>query len=112
MILYTIIAAACLSCTFTFCLIPLLRYIAFKTGTLDIPNGELKKHEEPTPYLGGVGVFLGCMVSAFYFLPSGIASPFFFLGLSFLMLVGLIDDIYAITPFKKFLGQCVACFCF
>ncbi len=112
MTLYTVIAASSLSFVVTFYLIPFLRSIAFKTGTLDIPNGVLKKHEQPTPYLGGVGVFLGCMVSVFYFLPQGIFPLFFFLGLSCLLLVGLVDDIYAITPLKKFLGQTIACFCF
>ncbi len=112
MVLYTIIAASCISFMSAFCIIPFLRALAFKAGVLDIPNGALKQHESPTPYLGGVAVFFGCALSLFFFSPANSFPPFFFIGLLFLLLLGLIDDLYAISPAKKFLGQSLACFCF
>ena len=43
-----------------FSIIPLLRFIAFKSDILDKPDPR-KIHKEPTPLLGGAGVFFGYM---------------------------------------------------
>ena len=40
-----------------------LKKIAIKIDFVDRPNGALKKHGQATPYLGGVGIFLGAWIS-------------------------------------------------
>jgi UDP-N-acetylmuramyl pentapeptide phosphotransferase/UDP-N-acetylglucosamine-1-phosphate transferase len=42
---------------FSFLLTPLLRSFAIKVGAMDIP-GERKVHEQPTPRLGGLSIFI------------------------------------------------------
>lgn len=106
----SMIKASCVSFGITFCLVPLLRALAFKTNILDVPNGVLKKHALSTPYLGGVAVFFGVMGASYWYFFT--APLFFYIGLILLLILGLVDDIYAISPGKKFLGQVLACFCF
>lgn len=96
---------------------PFFRFIAHKTRIIDIPNGALKKHEQPTAYLGGVAIYTTLCFS--YFLLNKVSSLFFlvsgkcyFLGITSLLIIGLLDDIFTISPFKKLLGQVVACFFF
>jgi UDP-GlcNAc:undecaprenyl-phosphate GlcNAc-1-phosphate transferase len=98
---------------------PFFRSIAHKTGLLDIPNGALKKHEHATAYLGGVAVYVAATLSYFFLsmliYPEVFRIPVsgsYFVGLTILFGVGLIDDIFAISPFQKIVGQCVACLFF
>ncbi len=98
---------------------PIFRFIAHKVGLLDIPNGDLKKHEQATAYLGGVAVYVAaglCYFFLFRFIYSdsffGALNTSYFIGITTLLGLGLIDDIFAISPLQKILGQCVACIFF
>jgi len=88
--------------------------IAHAAGILDRPNGGLKNHEQPTAYLGGVGIFIATILSYWILstglitLPKTVTWPYF-LGLLVLVLVGLVDDIFSISPLQKLLGQIGAC---
>lgn len=111
------LSAACvsvgLSLVSTFLLVPFFKYIARVTRLLDVPDGILKNHKQPVPYLGGVAVFFGCLVPFFYFFSATVFDQWhFFTGLLVLLIVGLLDDIYRISPAKKFAGQLVACVIF
>jgi UDP-GlcNAc:undecaprenyl-phosphate GlcNAc-1-phosphate transferase len=87
---------------------PLAQKVAFRYQILDQPDGKLKKHFRPVPYLGGVIVYFAFI--------SPISLVFQFnqqlLGILFasciLLLVGLFDDLKALTPGIKFLFQIVA----
>lgn len=90
----------------TWLLVPLFIRIAFKVQILDIPNGTIKTHKQPTPYLGGVAVGLGILLS--FFLDTGphaaLLTPIL-IGSYAMLCIGLIDDIYCITYYQKFAGQ-------
>lgn len=100
-------------------LISFFRFIAHKVDILDKPNGSLKNHEQPTAYLGGVALFVAAVLS-YWVLFRGVLRDFepqgfnimYITGLTILVIVGLIDDIFAISPLKKLLGQVVACIFF
>jgi UDP-GlcNAc:undecaprenyl-phosphate GlcNAc-1-phosphate transferase len=87
---------------------PLARSAAMRYNIVDQPDGRLKDHETPTPYLGGIVVYISFLLS--------LAITFDFnekvLGItlagSLLVIVGLFDDMQAVTPGIKFLGQLVA----
>ena len=87
---------------------PLAQKVAFRYQLLDQPDGKLKKHAQPVPYMGGVIVYFAFI--------SPISLVFDFnqqmLGILFassiLLLVGLFDDLKALTPGIKFLFQIVA----
>ncbi len=98
---------------------PLFRSIAHKTGLLDVPNGNLKKHEQATAYLGGVALYVAAGLAYFFlysFFYSNMGafafSGYYFLGITLLLAVGLVDDVFAISPFQKIVGQGIACIFF
>ena len=76
-----------------------LRPTALKLKIVDYP-GELKIHNRPIPYLGGVGIFL---ILLFEFLFGFITIPSFYLLFSIIiLLIGLWDDIASINPKLRF----------
>jgi UDP-GlcNAc:undecaprenyl-phosphate GlcNAc-1-phosphate transferase len=93
-------------------LTPLVRRVALKTGRVAKPR-EDRWHTKPTALLGGVGI-----VAAFYLataavsllLPSsgGLTEYLPLLSCAFLIfLLGLVDDIYHVSPQTKLVGQIV-----
>ncbi len=90
----------------TFFLIPLLSAFAVKFNIVDVPDGTIKRHKSPTPYLGGVAVYLGLLAPLWLLMPFN-RSFLLVLYLSLFLFLGLIDDIYILKPFQKFIGQIV-----
>jgi UDP-GlcNAc:undecaprenyl-phosphate GlcNAc-1-phosphate transferase len=92
--------------------------IAIKFNIVDRPDGSVKTHKKPVAYLGGVGVLAGFIVGALcgiYFirgrdvLPDVMRWLFGVIaGATIACFVGVIDDIFNISPTKKMLGQVVA----
>lgn len=94
----------------TWLLIPLLIRCARMFKILDIPDGQVKQHTQPTPYLGGVAFFIGFCVTVSFFVALS-PSLLIFMGIILiLLLVGLIDDFYVLSPLQKMIGQIVAVF--
>jgi len=87
---------------------PLAIRTARRYNILDHPDGHLKTHRVPTPYLGGLIVYF-----AFIF-PVSLLFDFSreLLGILFagsiLLIVGLFDDLKALTPGTKFFFQIIA----
>ncbi len=104
--------AGVISFLVSFALVPLLCKLAVRLGVVDVPDGKIKKHETITPYLGGVAVYGGFLAGLALVFP--IENSFFFLlvGSSLLLLVGVFDDLVALAPWQKFLGQFIASICF
>jgi UDP-GlcNAc:undecaprenyl-phosphate GlcNAc-1-phosphate transferase len=91
-----------------FFITPIVRIIAFRLGSLDIPEGR-KIHQVPTPLLGGVAVFIGCaaaviMTNRYSAEINGIAA-----GATIILLLGVWDDLRDISARVKILGQLLAC---
>ncbi len=91
---------------------PILIAVAVKLNFLDHPDNNLKKHKTPTPYLGGLVVYLAMLISLIFFFPLKSTSVFFILGSTLLLMVGLIDDVLPLKPYQKFFGQLIASICF
>lgn len=87
---------------------PVAREAAIKFNIVDRPDGRLKNHAEPVPYLGGLAIYISFLLS--------LAITFNFsnevLGLllsgTIIVLLGLIDDFGVLSPKVKFLGQIIA----
>lgn len=110
----TIICAIGISFFCTFYFIPVVIRIARAYGILDAPDGAIKKHKEPVAYLGGVAVFVGFLTSfalVYSFQSCHHVLPLL-IGCTLLLFLGLVDDLLVLQPAMKFLGQCVATFCF
>lgn len=95
----------------TFLLVPLCKKLAIALRCIDVPDGKIKIHTSPIPYWGGCAVYIGFIVP-FFLLISHSLFLFLLVGLTLLLLVGLIDDYMTLLPQQKFFGQVVgALFC-
>jgi len=97
----------------TFVLVPCFIKLAHSFGIIDIPDGKLKNHKEKIPYLGGLAIYSGFMltllVCRFIHLIS-LDYDFILIltALSLLIIIGLVDDFLIIKPYQKFIGQAVS----
>src|SRR5215468_3480781 len=101
-------AAFVLSFFFALYWTPLMRKAALQLGIVDKPDGRLKKHEDATPYLGGLAVFIAFLFTVGVLTDFGPEILGLLLSGSIALLVGLLDDFGAMTPTQKLLGQTLA----
>lgn len=94
----------------TIFLIPFFAAIAHYFQIIDKPDGKIKLHETPIPYLGGVAVYSGFIIGFSIFLSFSEQWLLLFVGTAGLLLVGLIDDLLVLEPYQKFSWQCAAAF--
>jgi UDP-GlcNAc:undecaprenyl-phosphate GlcNAc-1-phosphate transferase len=94
-------------------LVPLVWRLALRFGLIDQPD-ERKIHQTPIPRLGGVGVWLAFMLAlgavAWWIqpLPHGQALSGILAGGALLFLLGLLDDLFQLSPYVKLAGQLLA----
>jgi len=87
---------------------PRMRDAAIRFGIVDRPDGRLKTHREPVPYLGGLAIYLAFLLAlslTFRFNEHVLAM---LLAGSIVVIVGLIDDLGQLGPWTKLVGQLVA----
>jgi UDP-GlcNAc:undecaprenyl-phosphate GlcNAc-1-phosphate transferase len=110
---------------------PIMRRLALSHGVVDRPGETRKVHRQPVAYLGGVAVYLG-LIAAIAFSYVALVRPGLIdfhtvrpahmgddllpapvplsivLGLTVIMLVGMIDDVTGLWPRVKIGGQLMA----
>lgn len=86
---------------------PLAIRLAYKVGAVDRPD-ERKVHARTMPRLGGLAIFIAFIVAvaAFSDLQGSVLG--IVLGGSIIFLVGILDDIFQLSPGVKLAGQCLA----
>jgi UDP-GlcNAc:undecaprenyl-phosphate GlcNAc-1-phosphate transferase len=93
--------------------VPIVRHYAIKAGRFDTP-GERKIHKYPIPRLGGVAMFAGFIGSLAIILlwrwqyphDNGVAG--ILAGGLIMFVLGLLDDLYNLSPYIKLAGQFLA----
>jgi UDP-GlcNAc:undecaprenyl-phosphate/decaprenyl-phosphate GlcNAc-1-phosphate transferase len=88
---------------------PVARGAALRFGIVDRPDGALKRQQEPVPYLGGLAIFLAFLVALALVYEFDRQVLGLLLAGTLVVLLGLIDDLGALSPGVKLLGQLVAC---
>ncbi|MEX0940333.1 MAG: MraY family glycosyltransferase [Candidatus Babeliales bacterium] len=96
----------------TWYLIPIFSRIAIKLNIMDVPDGKIKKHKKPTPYLGGIALYIGFIATLAIVFPFENKIFLLLIGSTLLLFLGLIDDILQIKPYQKFFWQLIVAFCF
>lgn len=86
---------------------PLSRF-AWRIGAIDMPGEHRRMHRRAVPRIGGIAIMLGFFGGYVLLFPVERTDVNLFAGGSFLMLVGLIDDIYTISPTLKLAAQMIA----
>ncbi|GAA0744275.1 MraY family glycosyltransferase [Clostridium oceanicum] len=87
-------------------LTPLVKKLAFYIGVVDIPKNKRKIHKKPIPLLGGVAMyisFIGTLI--FKRGPLTLGELGIVLGATIIVLGGIIDDKFDISPISKILFQ-------
>ena len=104
----------CLACT------PVVRRIALKKDWIAYPTKQ-RWHKKPTALLGGIAIYFGIGTALFLIADFSTVTPHFFrtfdtvnlpslgaaiwLGMTFLFILGLLDDFFNIKPQTKLVGQ-------
>ncbi len=89
-------------------LTPRVQDAAHRFGVLDRPSGTLKTHETPVAYLGGIAVYVTFLVAlSLVFEIRGALLGLLF-GSTIVVMLGLFDDLKAISPRLKLAGQLLA----
>lgn len=80
---------------------------AYKLGVVDEP-GLHKSHDQKTPLLGGLAIFIGITLAMIFFSTLSIKLISLLAGALILVITGLVDDIRNITALQKLTGQVAA----
>jgi len=106
----------------TFLMVPVSKRIAQLVGAIDYP-GNRRVNTKPVPRCGGIALYLGLVAGMFtlfvgvrffgwelhdFYRVADVNYLALYLGVTFMFLVGLIDDITQLKPWVKFLGQVAA----
>jgi UDP-GlcNAc:undecaprenyl-phosphate GlcNAc-1-phosphate transferase len=89
-------------------LTPRLRDAALRFGIVDRPDGRLKTHGEPVPYLGGLAIYLAFLISLALTFDFSVEVLGLLLAGSIVVILGLVDDLGQLGPWTKLAGQLVA----
>ncbi|MEM5780308.1 MAG: MraY family glycosyltransferase [Lawsonibacter sp.] len=87
---------------------PVVRSLAFRVGAVDVPKDNRRMHNHPIPRMGGLAIFFGFLLSVLIFLPLSEQLRGMLLGTAIIVILGILDDIYALPAKPKFLVQIVA----
>ena len=102
-LLFIFLIPLCLVLFFT----PVVRIFAIKLGIISYPRQD-RWHKNPTALMGGIAIYLACLISFAWFGLLSKNSLSLFMGASFLFVIGLVDDKIRITPYFKLFAQIIA----
>jgi UDP-GlcNAc:undecaprenyl-phosphate GlcNAc-1-phosphate transferase len=92
-------------------LTPIMRKLALRIGAVDAPNMARKTQSEPVPYLGGVAIVIGVLVSTYaavvienrdLALASTVLIP-----ATAMAAMGLMDDLRGLPPWPRLISQTI-----
>ncbi len=103
-----IIAATITAFIIVFFILPSIIKIGLEKNLCDQPN-QRSSHKKSTPSLGGFAVFVGIMLTVFFWADEiSVLSKYLLCGTLIVTVMGLKDDIVTLSPLRKILGQMVA----
>ena len=93
----------------SFFVIPSVIHVARTKHLCDEP-GERRSHDEITPSLGGIAIFVGTAFSVILWTPFTVFGELQYTLCAFIIIfmVGVKDDILPMSPYKKLLGEMMA----
>ena len=87
---------------------PLVKALSVKVGAVDVPKDGRRMHDHPIPRMGGLAIFLGFMTAILLFVPLNTEKQGMLLGAVIIVVLGMLDDKYALPAKPKFLVQVAA----
>ena len=115
-----LVVAFTVSCGVALLLMPGIRRLCRHVGLIDSPDGHRKLHQNAIALAGGIGIFAACLISMLllFLLVPGIAEKLradvselwpIVAGGGVVLLVGVLDDRFALRGRQKLAGQILAC---
>lgn len=95
----------------TFALTPFVKKLAFRVGAVDIPKDNRRMHKKPTARMGGLAIYIGFVVSAIHFSNMEASVIGILIGSTIIVILGIFDDIYALSAKLKLIFQIIAALC-
>jgi UDP-GlcNAc:undecaprenyl-phosphate GlcNAc-1-phosphate transferase len=83
-----------------------VKKLAVKIGAVDAPD-QRKVHTRIMPRMGGLGIYAGYVVAFFLVVPLTKEMIGIFIGGSIILIVGMLDDKFQLSPKVKMLGQLI-----
>lgn len=87
---------------------PVVRSLAIRIGAVDNPaDEERKRHAQVMPRGGGIGIALVFVVLSLLLLPNGPSKAYWgvLAASTVVFIVGLLDDVYRLSPWVKLIAQ-------
>ncbi len=103
-----VILALAVSMLLSFALTPLVKRLAYKIGAVDVPKDKRRMHDHPIPRLGGLGIFVGFVITVLAFAEPTRQLRGILLGACLIVAVGVVDDSHPLGAGIKFILQIVA----
>jgi len=91
---------------------PLVRKLAIKVNAIDVPKDERRIHSKPIPVMGGLAIYISFVIGTILY--NGILTPSqtgIIIGVTIIVVGGIIDDIKDLSPKYKVLIQVIAAIC-
>src|SRR5258708_8519556 len=110
-IIKLIITPAIISTLISFGATPLVIKLAWKFGLIDDPQKNKHPkviHTKPTPRGGGLAIFISILFSCLLFLPLDARLAGILAGATLILIIGLLDDKYNLSPYLRLVVQFLA----
>lgn len=104
----TSLFAFILALAVSFAVTPAVKMFAIKIKAIDVPKDARRMHKVPIPRAGGLAIFAGFLIGFLLFGQLTAQSRAILIGALLLVALGVVDDVVALKPHVKFLGQIVA----
>ncbi|MGG0657723.1 glycosyltransferase family 4 protein [Rummeliibacillus pycnus] len=88
-------------------LTPLVKRLAYRIGAVDKPNYR-KVHDHVMPRLGGLAIFLAFLIGVVVARPMDESMIAILIGSFVIIVTGVLDDMFEISPKTKLFGQTIA----
>ena len=106
--IWTVLLALGLAAGVSFSSTPLVKALSVKVGAVDVPKDSRRMHNHPIPRMGGLAIFFGFVVAMLLFVPLDRPKQGMLLGAVIIVVLGMLDDKYALPAKPKFLVQIIA----
>ena len=106
-LVYVLVALA-VAALISFGATPVVKTLAFRMGAVDVPKDERRRHKHPIPRMGGLAIVLGFLFAALILVPLTDEMKGMLLGGMVITVLGIFDDIYALSAKLKLVVQIVA----
>lgn len=98
---------ACLTMFIALVITPAFIKIAKRWNWTDLPNNR-KVHKDPIPTLGGIAIFISFIIGLIITQPEGKYHVAILAGAVIVLIVGILDDLFELSPKAKLIGQLLA----